>query len=94
MGSPYNVKVEWENGETTKEPLNIRAADAPVACAIYAKKKNLLNQPGWKRFKQIAKQQGKIFREANKTKLQSHYYKPKFKYEIEIPRDYKHARCG
>ena len=43
MGSTYNVKVKWENGEITEEPLSIIAADAPVACAIYAKKMNLLH---------------------------------------------------
>ena len=48
MGSPHNIKVEWENGEITEEPLNVIAADAPVACAICGKKRNLLNQPGWK----------------------------------------------
>ena len=90
MGSPHNVEVKWENGETTQEPLNVIAADAPVACAIYAKKKNLLNQPGWRRFKRIAKQQGKVFREANKTKIRQ-YFKPKFKCGIEVPRDYNHA---
>ena len=55
-GSPYNVTVRWENGETTDEPLSIIAVDAPVACAIYAKRKKILNQPGWKQFKRIAKQ--------------------------------------
>ena len=47
-GSPHNVRVEWENGEITDEPLNIIAEDAPVACAIHAKNNNLLNKPGWK----------------------------------------------
>ena len=91
MGSTYNVKVKWENGEITEEPLSIIAADAPVACAIYAKKMNLLEQPGWKRFKRIAKQQGRIFQEANKAKLRYHQYKPKFKYGVQIPRDYNEA---
>ena len=45
-GSPYNVKVEWENGEFSEEPLSTIAVDAPVACAIYAKKKSLLDKPG------------------------------------------------
>ena len=36
-GSPYNVRVEWENEEITDEPLSIIAVDAPVACAIYAR---------------------------------------------------------
>ncbi len=90
-GSPYNVKVEWENGEITEEPLSIIAKDAPVACAIYAKKRCLLDQPGWKRFKRLAKIQRRMFSEANKAKIHSQYWKPKFKYGIQIPRDYRQA---
>ncbi len=90
-GSPYNVKVEWENGECTDEPLAIIAADAPVACAIYARKNNLLNKPGWKRFKRLAKRQGKFFTEANKARICQNFYKPKYKYGVQIPRDYNDA---
>jgi hypothetical protein len=43
-GSKYNVLMEWENGEITEEPLAIIAADNPVACAIYAKEKGLLDK--------------------------------------------------
>ena len=46
--------VEWENGETTTEPLHLIAADDPVTCAIYAKDNDLLDKEGWKRFKGIA----------------------------------------
>ena len=54
-GSTYNVRVEWENGEITDEPLTTIAADDPVSCAIYAKDNELLDTSGWKRFKQIGK---------------------------------------
>jgi hypothetical protein len=33
-GSKFNIMVEWENGETTAEPLSVIAADDPVICAI------------------------------------------------------------
>ena len=46
-GSKFNVLVEWETGESTYEPLDVIAADDPVTCAIYAKEKGLLNEPGW-----------------------------------------------
>ena len=45
-GSSYNVKIEWENGEVTYEPLDMITKDDPVTCAIYARKNNLLNKPG------------------------------------------------
>ena len=70
-GSPYNVKVEWENGQFSEEPLSTIAVDAPVSFSIYTKKKGLLDKPGWKHFKHIAKQQGKLFTEAKKTNLES-----------------------
>jgi hypothetical protein len=42
-GLSYNVKVEWENGEITSEPLNVIATDDPVTCAIYARER-MVNQ--------------------------------------------------
>jgi hypothetical protein len=54
-GSKFNVMVEWENGETTTEPLSVIAAKDPVTCAIYAKEHDLLDTKGWKRFRNTAK---------------------------------------
>ena len=38
-GSKWNVKIEWEPGEITFEPLSVIAADDPITCAAYAKEK-------------------------------------------------------
>jgi len=54
-GSQYNVLVEWETGEITAEPLQAIAADDPVTCAIYARENGLLDLPGWRRFRNLAK---------------------------------------
>ena len=54
--SKYNVTVQWSNRETINEPLFMIAIDAPIACAIYVKEKNILDLPGWKRFKRIVYQ--------------------------------------
>ena len=61
--------IEWENGETTSEPLTIIAAGDPVTCAIYASEDDLLELDGWKRFKGQAKQQKKLLRQVNQAKL-------------------------
>jgi hypothetical protein len=90
-GSTYNVMVEWENGEITSEPLNIIAADDPVTCAVYARENNLLDTPGWKLFKGIAKRQNKFTRMVNQAKLHSYRSAPRYKYGFEVPRDFKHA---
>ena len=67
--SLYNVMVEWETGEITEEPLSIIATDNPVTCAAYSKKNNLLNFPGWKRFKNIARNQKSLTRAISQTKI-------------------------
>jgi hypothetical protein len=63
--STYNLLIEWENGETTKEPLQVIAKDDPVTCAINAKDNGLLDLPGWKQFKSIARRQKKFTRMVN-----------------------------
>ena len=90
-GSTFNISIEWENGEVSEEPLTIIAADDPVTCAIYARDNNLLDTPGWKRFKTIAKRQKNFFRAANQAKLRSFSQAPKFKYGQEIPANYSKA---
>ena len=90
-GSIYNVMIEWENGETSSESLTVFAADDPVPCAVYAKAHNLLEEPGWKRFKGIAKREKKLLRMVNQAKLRSYSTAPKYKYGYEVPRDYQHA---
>jgi hypothetical protein len=90
-GSIYNVCVEWENREITNGPMTTIAADDPVTCAIYAKDNNLLDVPGWKHFKSIARRQQHMFCMANQAKLRSFRIAPKYKYGFEIPPDYKHA---
>jgi hypothetical protein len=91
-GSIYNVRVEWENRETSNEPMTTIAADDPVTRASYAKDNNLLDVPGWERFKSIARCLQHMFCMANQAKLRSFRLAPKYKYGFEIPPDYKHAK--
>ena len=87
-GSKYNVIAEWENGEITPKPLSIIAAGDLVTCAIYAKESDLLDTPGWKQFKRLAKRAKKFLRAINQAKLRSYNRAPKFKHGFEVPRDY------
>jgi hypothetical protein len=59
-GSRWNVRVQWENGETTWEPLSIIARSDPVTCAIYGKECGLLELDGWKQFARLARRQTKL----------------------------------
>ena len=85
-GSTYNVMVAWEDGSHTYEPLKLIAADDPVTCAMYAKKNNLLETPGWKRFKDIAKRHKKMLRLLNQSKLRSYRTSPLYKNGFRLPR--------
>jgi hypothetical protein len=86
-GDKYNVKVEWENGEVSYEPLHTIAADDPVTCAVYAKDHGLHDTDGWKRFRSLAKRAKKMLRMVNQSKLRS--YKT-CKYEDAIRLDKLH----
>lgn len=91
-GSSYNVKLQWDTGEVTYEPLDIIAKDDPLSCAMYAKEHGLLDTDGWKRFKRMAKNHKKLVRQINQAKLRSYRTAPRFMYGYEIPRDYRHAK--
>jgi hypothetical protein len=90
-GSQCNLLIEWEDGEITNEPLKVIAADDPVSCAIYARENDLLDQPGWKRFKHIAKREKKFTRMVNQAKLRSYNTAPRYKYGFEVPKTYEQA---
>jgi len=67
-------------------------ADSPVTVAIYAKKNGLLDTPGWKRFKRLAKREKKLLRMVNQAKLQSKRTAKKYQFGFEVPRNPKHAK--
>jgi hypothetical protein len=90
-GSTCSLLIEWENGETTKEPLQAIAKDDPVICAICAKGNGLLDLSGWKQFKSIARRQKKGTRMVNQAKLKSFNNATKFKNGYKIPQTYEQA---
>ena len=91
MGSDFNVKMLWETGLVTYEPLHWLAKDIPVKLAQYSIEHNLFDTPGWKCFKRHARQQRLMERLIKQAKLRSFRLCPKYKYGFEVPRDYNHA---
>jgi hypothetical protein len=77
QGSQYDLLIEWENGEIIKEPLKVIASNNPVTCAIYARENGLLDQPGWKCFRHIAKNEKKFTHMVNQAKLKYFNTAPK-----------------
>jgi hypothetical protein len=91
QGSRYNVKVEWEMGDVTFEPLSIMANDDPITCAICAKEKGLLDQHGWKHMKQYVKSHSRVVRNVKQAKLRQARRSIKYKFGYQVPRDYDEA---
>ena len=81
----------WENGETSNKPLSVIATDNPLSCAMYAQDNNLLDLPGWRRFRTRAKKQKNMFLLANLAKLWKYSTRAKYKYGYVIPWGFKHA---
>jgi hypothetical protein len=90
-GSSFNVLVEWETGETTYEPLDLIASDDPVTCAEYARRNNLIDTQGWKRFRRIAKNEKKLQRMINQAKLKSYRRDVFWKFGVQVPRTHQQA---
>ena len=90
-GSTYNVLVEWETGETTYEPLNLVAKDDPATCADYARSNGILETPGWKRFKRLAKNEKKVERLVMQAKRQAYRRDPYWKFGVLVPRTHAQA---
>ena len=91
LGSSYNLRIERETGEITWEPLTNIIASDPYTCAIYAKKYDLLNTPGWKLLKRCARSARRLIRALKKPKYRQAKASRKYKNGWEVPRDYAHA---
>ena len=91
VASHFNVKVEWENGETTYEPLNIIAADDPITCAIYARESRLLEEPSWRQFLCLARCEKHLLQLAKQAKIWSFKSAPQYKFGYLVPHDYNEA---
>ena len=85
LGSSYNLLIEWETGEMTWEPLSNIIANDPYINAIYAKKYDLLNTPGWKILKSHARTARRLIRTLKKSKYRKAKAPRKYKHGWEVP---------
>ena len=75
----------------TPKPLSNIIASNPYTCAVYAKKHDLLNTPGWKLLKRRARTATTFLRTLKKSKYRQAKASRKYKYGWKVPRDYAHA---
>ncbi len=91
QGHKWNVQVHWETGEITYVPLTAVSSVDPVSCAVYAKKHNLLDTPGWKQFKRYAKTHQRLVRSIRQSKLRQVRRSNKYMFGYLIPKNYQEA---
>jgi hypothetical protein len=90
-GSTYYMLVAWETGASTYEPIDLIASDDPITCADYALKQNLLDEPGWKRFRHYTRNKNKFGRIVNQNKNSSYRRESFWKFGVLIPGAHKQA---
>ena len=90
-GSSYNVRVKWTDGALTWEPLALIAKDDPVTLAAYAKEHDLLETPGWKFLRRVARRAKMLQRMINQSRRRSKSNAVNYKFGVRVPRNVKEA---
>ena len=67
-------------------------ADDPITAPTFAVNNDLLSLPGWKRLTRIVRNQKKLERMTNQSKLRSVRRAPIYKLGVQVPRNSREAR--
>ena len=90
-GSKYNVMVEWEPGEVTYEPLTLISKEDPINCAVYAKKRDLLDTTGWNHPKGHAKISKRPIRAVKQSRIHQVRATARYQHGFQVPKDFNDA---
>ena len=90
-GSKYNVMVEWEPGEVTCEPLTLISKEDPINCAVYAKKRDLLDTTGWNHPKRHAKISKRPIRAVKQSRIHQVRASARYQHGFQVPKDFNGA---
>ena len=90
-GSQYNVMVEWEAGEVTYEPLTLIFKEDPINCAVYAKKRDLLDTTGLNHPKRHAKISKRPIRAVKQSRTHQVRASARYQHGFQVPKDFKDA---
>jgi hypothetical protein len=87
----FNLLIEWETGEKTWEPLKVIMQDDPYLVALYARDNDLLGRKRFSRLRRLVKNEKKLTRMINQSKLRSFRTAKRYKYGYEVPKDWSDA---
>jgi hypothetical protein len=88
-GSMYNLEIDWDNGETSWEPLKTIFRDDPMSVYAHATDNDLLQTDGWKKIGRMKRNVKFMKRMINASKARKHDVR--YKFGIRIPRNVKEA---
>ena len=87
----WQVKVLWDTGDETWEPMSTIKEDDKLTLAKYAQDNDPVNQPGWKWARRLTKNPKKFIRMAKIFAAQTRRHGVKYKHGVKVPRNYKEA---
>ena len=85
------VKVLWDTGEETWEPMQEMRKFDPLTIANYAHDNHLLEHKGWHWAKRHTRREKKFIRMLRILKTQKKAYAPKYKFGVRVPRNVRDA---
>ena len=91
MGSKYNLLVEYDDGQIQWTKMDNLIPFANSALAAYGKAHNLLDKPGWKRFKRAARRQERMINTIRTNRIQSFHRAPIYMFGVRVPRNHQEA---
>ena len=87
----WQVLVQWASGTTDWRDITPIFEDDGPTLALYGEKHKLLDEPGWRRCKGIAKRKKVIGRMINQVRLKNFRNRPRYKYGHQVPRSHHEA---
>jgi hypothetical protein len=90
-GNRHEVKVLWDNGDTSWENMLMIKKEDPIVLAVYAKENNLSHEQGWRWARKITDNPKRYARMLKAMKSQAKRG-AKYKFGIEVPKNAKHAK--
>ena len=87
----WMLKILWDDESVDWRGLDVMGSDDPVTVARYAYDHDLLEEPGWKRFKKYAKNKQKYIRMLKQARLRAARTAPLYKFGVQVPRNVPHA---
>ena len=87
----WEIRIKWEDGSETWEPLSEFWRNDPMTVAIYAKEHQLLEVPGWKRFKSYIQSKKKVNQLRMQAKMSAKRHSIQYKFGVQVPRNHREA---